>query len=174
MFCKLKSTKLISSKYCYVSLTIQLNSHLLTQLSDQTVLFLTIEFSINHWFALSLNVSSISSTDRTLSGATSWNHSGSGSNDNEGVLCIPQSSSITGSSPSDCFVSNLGHSLEGSYPSANCSQCILQSQLTRLARLWVSWVWHKTASDGEAPVLEFREHGVPLHCHYSWVHSDPE
>ena len=30
---------------------------------------------------------------------------------NEGVLCIPQSSSITGTSPSDCLVSYAGHSL---------------------------------------------------------------
>ena len=36
--------------------------------------------------------------------------SGPGSNGNEGVLCIPQSSSITGTSPSNCLVSYLGHS----------------------------------------------------------------
>ena len=30
---------------------------------------------------------------------------------NEGVLCLPQSSSITGTSPSDCLVSYPGHSL---------------------------------------------------------------
>ena len=33
--------------------------------------------------------------DRTLSGATIPSQSGPGSNGNEGVLCIPQSSSIT-------------------------------------------------------------------------------
>ena len=45
--------------------------------------------------------------------------SGLGSNGNEGVLCIPQGPSITGTSPSDCFVSYPGHSLGGgSYPSA--------------------------------------------------------
>ena len=37
--------------------------------------------------------------------------SGPGSNSNEGVLRIPQSPSITGTSPSDCLVSYLGHSL---------------------------------------------------------------
>ena len=31
---------------------------------------------------------------------------------------IPQSSSIAGTSPSDCLVSYPGHSFEGSYPSA--------------------------------------------------------
>ena len=33
------------------------------------------------------------------------------SNGNEGVLCIPQSPSITGKSPLDCLVSYAGHSL---------------------------------------------------------------
>ena len=48
--------------------------------------------------------------DRALSGATTLGHSGPGSDDNEGVLHIPQSSSITGTSPSDCLVSYPGHS----------------------------------------------------------------
>ena len=48
MICKHKSTKLNGSKYCYVSLTIQLNiSHLFTQLNDQTVLFQTIKFNFS-------------------------------------------------------------------------------------------------------------------------------
>ena len=41
-----------------------------TQLNDQTVLFLTIQFSINNLFALSLNVKCIWPLDRALSGAT--------------------------------------------------------------------------------------------------------
>ena len=40
-----------------------------------------------------------------LSGATTPGQSGPESNVNEGVLRIPQSSSITGTSPSDCLVS---------------------------------------------------------------------
>ena len=57
MICKHKSTKLYSSNYCYVSLTIQLNiSHLFTQLNDQTILFLTSQFSISHLYTLSLNI----------------------------------------------------------------------------------------------------------------------
>ena len=49
-------TQLNGSKYCYVSLTIQLNiNHLFTQSEDQTVLFQTIQFSLSHLFALSLN-----------------------------------------------------------------------------------------------------------------------
>ena len=58
--------------------------------------------------------------DRALSGATTPGQSGPpGSNGNEGVLRIPKSSSTAGTSPSDCLVSYLGHSLRGgSYPSA--------------------------------------------------------
>ena len=50
--------------------------------------------------------------DQTLSGATTADQSGSVSDGNEGVLCIPQSSSITGASPSDCLASYAGHWLE--------------------------------------------------------------
>ena len=45
--------------------------------------------------------------------------SGPGSNDNEGVLHIPLSPSITGTSPSECLVSYPRYSSGvGSYPSA--------------------------------------------------------
>ena len=44
--------------------------------------------------------------------------SGPGSDGNEGVLHIPQSSSITGTLPSDCLAPYTGHSLRESYPSA--------------------------------------------------------
>ena len=56
--------------------------------------------------------------DRTLSSATTPGQSGPESNSNKGVLCISQSSSITGTSPSDCLVSYPGHSLGESYLSA--------------------------------------------------------
>ena len=49
--------------------------------------------------------SSIQPIDRALSGATNPGKSGPGSDGNEGVLHIPQSSSITAASPSDCLVS---------------------------------------------------------------------
>ena len=48
-------------------------------------------------------------TGRTLTGATIPGQSRPGRD--EGVFHIPQSSSITGTSPSDCFVSYPGHSL---------------------------------------------------------------
>ena len=62
--------------------------------------------------------SSIWPIDRTLSGATTPGQSEPRSNHNEGVLCIPQSSSITEASPSDSLVSYPGHLLGESDPNA--------------------------------------------------------
>ena len=56
--------------------------------------------------------SSIWAIDRNLSGAITPAQSSPGSDNNEGVLCIPQSSSITGTSPSDCLVLYPEHLLE--------------------------------------------------------------
>ena len=97
---------------------------------SQTVLIQTIQFSISivfvHTvkcqnssifqtiqFSISTQFSSIWSIDRTLSGATTLSQSEPGSDSNEGVLHIPQSSSITGTSPSDCLASHRGHSWRG-------------------------------------------------------------
>ena len=54
----------------------------------------------------------------TLSGATTPDQSGHGSDGNEGVLRVPQISCITEASPPDCLVSYPGHSLGESYFSA--------------------------------------------------------
>ena len=60
--------------------------------------------------------SSIRLIDKILLGATTTGQSGPGSDDNEEVLHIPQSSGITGASPSDYLMPYPGHSLgEGSY-----------------------------------------------------------
>ena len=92
---------------------------------SKTVLFQTIRFSKQKQFHLkifsfniSTQVSSIWSIERTLSGATTPGQSGSGSDGNEGVLCIPQNSNITETSPSDCLVSYQAHALGESYISA--------------------------------------------------------
>ena len=53
--------------------------------------------------------------DRTLLGATPPDQGGPGSDDSGGVLLIPKSSSITGTSTSYGFVSYQGHSVEESY-----------------------------------------------------------
>ena len=52
------------------------------------------------------------------SGATVPGQSGPGSKGNKGVPRIPQSSSITGTSPSDCWVKYPGNSLGWRYPAA--------------------------------------------------------
>ena len=54
-----------------------------------------------------------------VAGATTQGQNGPGSDGNEGALHTPQSSSITGASPSVYLVSYLGHSLGKSNPSAN-------------------------------------------------------
>ena len=79
---------------------------------SKIVLFQTIPFSISTLF------SSIWPIERTLSGTTTLDLRRSRSNGNEEVLYIPQSSSITLTSPSDCLVSYPGHSWGESYPSA--------------------------------------------------------
>ena len=88
-----------------------------TQLNVKTVLIQTIQFSISIvstsktvlfqviQFNIRTQISSIGPIDRTLLGATTLSQSGAGSNGNKGIVCIPQSSSITGTSPSDCLVS---------------------------------------------------------------------
>ena len=86
-------------------------------LNIKTVLFQVIQFNISTHF------SSISPIDRNLTDATTPGQSELGSDGNEGITRIPQSSSISGTSPSDCFVSYPEHSLR-------CSRCILQPQLT--------------------------------------------
>ena len=48
--------------------------------------------------------------DRTLPGVTTLDQSGPKSDGNEGILCFPLSSSMTGASPSDCLASYQGHS----------------------------------------------------------------
>ena len=66
-----------------------------------------------------------------LSGATTPGQSGPGSDGNEGVLRIPQSSSIAGTSPSDCLVSYQDTRWGGGLtPLQRSSQCILQPQPT--------------------------------------------
>ena len=56
--------------------------------------------------------------DRAFSGATTPCENGPGSDGNEGVHRIPQSSSTDGASPSDCLASYTGHLLGESYLSS--------------------------------------------------------
>ena len=75
-----------------------------TSLNVKTVLFQAIRFSISTLFI------SIWLINKTLSGATTSRQSEPGSDGNKGELCIPQTSGITGASPSDCLLSYPEHS----------------------------------------------------------------
>ena len=63
-----------------------------------------------------MQFSSIWPLDRTQSDAYTSGYSGPGSYGKEGVLRIPQSSSIIETSPSDCLVPYPGRSLRGILP----------------------------------------------------------
>ena len=68
--------------------------------------------------------------DRTLSGTTNTSQREPGNDENEGVLHIPPSSSITGTTPSDVLVPLPGHLGWGLTPQQRCSRCIVQHQPT--------------------------------------------
>ena len=95
-----------------------------TELHVKTFQFKKNQFSIRTQF------SSIWPIDKTLSGVTNPGQSGPRSDGSDGVLRIPQSSSLTGASPSEILVSYPGHSLRGLTPLQRCSRCILQLPLT--------------------------------------------
>ena len=74
--------------------------------------------------------------DRTLSGATTSGQSRTGSDGSEGVIRIPENSSIARASPSVCLVSYPGHSIErGLTLLQRCSRCILKPKSTGLHTL---------------------------------------
>ena len=125
---------------CITNNSIKHESFIYTQLKDQTVLFQTTQFSRSHLFAFSLNVKQFFwAIDRTQSGATTPDQSRSGYKGNERVLHILQSSSITGTSLSDCLVSySLGR---GVTSLQRCSLCILQPQLTWLERIKYIYIY---------------------------------
>ena len=114
--------------------SIKHQSSIYTQLNVKTVLFQTIQFSI------STLISSIWPIERTLSGATTPGQSGPRSNDNKGILCIPQNPSITGATPLDCFVSYLGLSLGESHSTAE-----MQSVYSTAPANWAISSWILTA-----------------------------
>ena len=95
-----------------------------TPLNAKAVLFQAIQLRISTLF------SSTWSIDRTLSVATTPGRCEFWKDSKERVLHIPQRSSITEVSSSDCFVSCLEHSLEESYPSV-----VIQSVYSTVPRL---------------------------------------
>ena len=93
--------------------------------------------------------SSIWPIDRTLSGVTTLGQSGSGSDGNEGVLCILQSFSITAASSSDCLVSYPGHSLREFYPSAE-----MQSVYSTASPDWARKNWEIDLQSGLSQIVK--------------------
>ena len=92
-----------------------------------------------------MQFSSIQPIDRTLSSATTLDQSGPGSNGNEGVLRIPQSSSITGTPTSDCLVSYPGHSFGRVLPLCRDAVCVFYNP-SRLGKASLSQKECKFAS----------------------------
>ena len=86
--------------------------HMYAVSMSKTVLFQVIQCSISTEF------SSMWPIDRTLSDTTNQDKSEPGSDGNEGVLHIFQSSSITGTLPSDCFVSYPSAEIQSVYSTA--------------------------------------------------------
>ena len=81
-----------------------------------------------------------------LSGAITLGQSGPGSNSNEGVLRIPQSSSTAGTSPSDCLVLYPGHSLGGVLPLCREAVGVFYSRIA--PRPFDRAVWHSCRMGG--------------------------
>ena len=80
-----------------------------------------------------------------LSGATTPGQSGPGSNGNEEVFRIPQSSSFAGTSPSDCLVSYPGHSLGGFLPLCRAAVSVFycpSSFMNRFFKLFLNFKNH--------------------------------
>ena len=94
------------------------------ELDEKRVLFQTTQFNVSTLF------SSILAIDRTISSGTNSSMIGPGINCHESVLWIPQSSSVSEASPSDCFMSYPGHSRGRLTPLQSCSRCILKPRLT--------------------------------------------
>ena len=103
----------------------------------------------------SLNVKNTSSwpIDRTLSGATTPDQTGHGSIGNKGVLRIPQSSSITGTSPSDFLVSYSGHSLGEFYPFPGVQSVDSAAPADWAKQTFVSWMLNFRKQQGDWKVI---------------------
>ena len=87
-----------------------------------------------------------------------YRQSGPGSDGNEGVFCIPQSSSITGATLSDCLMSYPRHSLGGGLTPLQKCCYILLPHLTGLYRLGLTF-WQVLSSLtnywGQSRVLQY-------------------
>ena len=73
--------------------------------------------SSKSFFCMNAQLNSIWPIERTVPCDTNLSPSAPGNNGNDRSFCILRISSITGTSPSDCLESYLGHSFGGGYPS---------------------------------------------------------
>ena len=107
------------------------------QWNNQTVLFLTIQFSMSFVYKqFKCKKNSFWPIEDTVLHATTPSQSGPGGDGTERVLRIHEISILTGTSPSDCLVSY--QDTRGSLtPLQRCTQCILRTQPTGL-KLFVS------------------------------------
>ena len=134
---------------------------------SKTVLFQTIQFTIKklfHFkqfhFSISTQFSIIWLVDRTLSDVTSPCQREPGSNGNEEKLCIPESFSITRTSPSNCLVLYPGHSFAWGggalTPPSRSNRYILPPQPTGQAGFYYS------SSSSRAASTDILDHLSPL------------
>ena len=117
-------------------------------LDVKTILFQIIQLIISTQFSF------IWPIYRTLSGATTLDQRGLWSNDNKGVLRIPQSSYIIKASTSDCLVSYPEHFLAYSYTSVEMLS-VYSAALTDRAtlNLWF-WRWALRSTSGPEKILK--------------------
>ena len=118
------------------------NCSLIIKFSLVKVLIQTIQFHISTLLV------SVQPIDRALSGATIPGQNEPGSNGNEGMLRIPQSSSITETKLSDCLVSYRGLSGVGSYPSAEAQSVYSTAPAN----------WANKPAKGYFNAMSFRNH----------------
>ena len=117
-----------------------------TKLNIKTVLFQTIQFCRGTPF------SSIWNIDRSPSSATTPSPSEPESDVNEGLLCIPKSSSITGASLSDYFVPYPGHTFGEVSPLSRDTVVVFYS----LSRLGFTFFFQTSGHIFTATIFHYR------------------
>ena len=104
--------------------------------------------------------------DGTLSSSTTPGQSGQGCEGNVEVLRIPQSSSISGTSLSDCFVSYVGRSLLGILPLCREKRSVYSSAPADWAKLLI-WIFNCSFGAKDSHHL-FR---CGSHCAHTHTHT---
>ena len=98
-----------------------------------------------------------SSIERTQSGTTTPGES----DGNKWVLCIPQSSRITGAPPSDCFMLYPGYSLVGSHPSTEMQSVHSMASADSACIYTDMYIYIYIYIQVHIRIMSFPEHGFP-------------